>query len=154
MSVLGNHELDFGLENFVELSEEAMVVTIQGLLVGLIRLIQESWLHITVAIDRDVVDYADFVTAGRYLATKLKLEEKCDIVIALTHMDETNDQKLAQKCPEIDLVLGGHDHAYLAGTEEPHGIQYYVKSGHDFKTFSTIVIAAQGEENRCSVTVE
>lgn len=176
-SVLGNHELDFGLENFVALSskgnfpwlcsncwhndtgeplagcEEAMVLTIQGFRVGLIGLIQESWLHTTVAIDREVVDYADFVSVGRHYATKLKLEEKCDIVVALTHMDETNDQRLAKECPEIDLILGGHDHAYLTGTLEPHGIQY-AKSGHDFKTLSTVVIAAQGEDARCSVTIE
>lgn len=35
-----------------------------------------------------------------------------DIVIALTHMRWPNDEKLAENVPEIDLVLGGHDHDF------------------------------------------
>lgn len=38
--------------------------------------------------------------------------KKCDYVIALTHMRMPNDMKLAQEVPEIDIVLGGHDHNY------------------------------------------
>jgi hypothetical protein len=34
------------------------------------------------------------------------------MVIALTHMRWHNDRKLAMNCPEIDLILGGHDHEY------------------------------------------
>ena len=36
----------------------------------------------------------------------------CEFIIALTHMREPNDIKLAQETPEglIDLILGGHDH--------------------------------------------
>ena len=36
-----------------------------------------------------------------------------DIVIALTHMRWPNDVRLAECAPEIDLILGGHDHDYL-----------------------------------------
>jgi 2',3'-cyclic-nucleotide 2'-phosphodiesterase (5'-nucleotidase family) len=35
-----------------------------------------------------------------------------DLVIALTHMRQPNDILLAQQVPEIDAVLGGHDHFY------------------------------------------
>jgi 2',3'-cyclic-nucleotide 2'-phosphodiesterase (5'-nucleotidase family) len=33
-------------------------------------------------------------------------------VIALTHMRTPNDIRLAESVPEIDLILGGHDHVY------------------------------------------
>lgn len=36
----------------------------------------------------------------------------CDYVIALTHMRNPNDVKLAENVDEIDLILGGHDHIY------------------------------------------
>eukprot|EP01047_Picozoa_sp_COSAG01_P039680 COSAG01_NODE_3293_length_6301_cov_3.437278_4_plen_66_part_00 len=50
--------------------------------------------------------------AGRAAAIKLRKEEDCDFVVALTHFREPNDERLAVEVLEIDLVLGGHDHHY------------------------------------------
>ena len=36
----------------------------------------------------------------------------CEYVIALTHMKTDNDVRLAEKVPEIDLILGGHNLVY------------------------------------------
>jgi 2',3'-cyclic-nucleotide 2'-phosphodiesterase (5'-nucleotidase family) len=36
-----------------------------------------------------------------------------DCVIALTHIGFKKDQLLAEQCPEIDLILGGHSHTVL-----------------------------------------
>jgi 2',3'-cyclic-nucleotide 2'-phosphodiesterase (5'-nucleotidase family) len=36
-----------------------------------------------------------------------------DVIIALTHMGFKKDKKLAKKCPELDLIVGGHSHTYL-----------------------------------------
>ncbi len=33
-------------------------------------------------------------------------------MIALTHMRWPDDEELAEKVQEIDLILGGHDHDY------------------------------------------
>ncbi len=33
-----------------------------------------------------------------------------DVIIALTHLHIEEDLELAQACPEIDVILGGHDH--------------------------------------------
>ena len=46
----------------------------------------------------------------------MKLRPKVDLLIALTHIGFTQDQLLAHKCPEIDLIFGGHSHDKL---EEP-----------------------------------
>jgi len=60
-----------------------------------------------------------------------------EIIIALTHMREPNDLKLAEKTPPglIDLILGGHDHFYA------HHIVnnvHVLRSGTDFKQLSYI----------------
>lgn len=36
-----------------------------------------------------------------------------DLLIALTHIGFKNDEKLAQTCPEIDIIFGGHSHTVL-----------------------------------------
>jgi len=38
------------------------------------------------------------------------LERRTDAIVALTHQDLVADVELANAVPEIDLVLGGHDH--------------------------------------------
>jgi 5'-nucleotidase/UDP-sugar diphosphatase len=35
---------------------------------------------------------------------------KVDAIVALTHLPNEEDQALVEAVPEIDLVLGGHDH--------------------------------------------
>jgi 5'-nucleotidase len=55
------------------------------------------------------------------MARILKTEQKCDIVICLSHLgfkykDEPNkpsDLLLAKKTKDIDLILGGHTHTFL-----------------------------------------
>lgn len=41
---------------------------------------------------------------------KIGNDYKCNFVIALTHMRVPNDKHLADRCKDIDLILGGHDH--------------------------------------------
>jgi 5'-nucleotidase/UDP-sugar diphosphatase len=43
-----------------------------------------------------------------------------DVLVAITHLDMTIDIELVQKIPQIDLILGGHEHEnsyYLRGTK-------------------------------------
>lgn len=65
-------------------------------------------------------------------------------MIALTHMREPNDLKLAKNAPAgmIDLILGGHDHFYAH-----HFINevHVLRSGTDFKQLS--YIEARRKEN-------
>lgn len=44
---------------------------------------------------------------------------------------------LASSVPEISLILGGHDHDYLAATTEPYGTPV-IKSGTDFRELSHV----------------
>ena len=89
-------------------------------------------------LDEEEILYVDFVESGKTMAKYLKGELGCDIVIALTHMRVPNDIKLAEEAPEIDLILGGHDHVYE---------KYFVnetlmlKSGADFRNFSFLKLS-------------
>ena len=54
------------------------------------------------------VRYAPALDAARTALAQLK--GKVDIVVALTHLVLADDRALAEQLPEIDLILGGHEH--------------------------------------------
>src|SRR6202008_2427356 len=39
-----------------------------------------------------------------------ELKGKCDFIVAVTHLEIGMDKILAQKFPEIKLIIGGHEH--------------------------------------------
>lgn len=51
------------------------------------------------------------------------IRPKVDLLIALTHIGFAQDIKLAESCPEIDLILGAHSHTVL---EQPKKINQTV----------------------------
>lgn len=51
-------------------------------------------------------------TANQY-AELLKVKEKCDLVICLTHIGYGGDLKLVKQTRHIDLIIGGHSHTFL-----------------------------------------
>jgi len=132
VAVVGNHEFDFGPEvaeqrikesNFPWLASNLIdkrtgeplagtvryvIKDINGVKVGFIGLI-DNWLDLTSPGPN--AEYLDYIKVGRDLATMLKKDKGVDMVIALTHMDMAHDEKLAEEVPEIDLILGGHDHS-------------------------------------------
>jgi 5'-nucleotidase len=73
-------------------------------------------------------EYEDFVEKAKKLVSYFN-EEKCDLIIALTHMRTNNDILLGTSVPEIDLILGGHDHIYYHHVNNNNIV---LKSGSDF----------------------
>ncbi|MGQ0503666.1 MAG: bifunctional metallophosphatase/5'-nucleotidase [Panacagrimonas sp.] len=54
------------------------------------------------------VNYADAIPA---MQSEIRaLNGQADVILALTHLELKHDIELAQTIPEIDLVLGGHEH--------------------------------------------
>jgi len=90
-------------------------------------------------LDPDDVEYEDFCPCARRLAKHLKEQEGAEIVIALTHMRVPNDELLAHEVPEVDIILGGHDHHYDVKPVGPHGT-YVLKSGTDFRDITVLQI--------------
>ncbi|ATA90069.1 metallophosphatase [Capnocytophaga stomatis] len=64
--------------------------------------------------------YLDPLEIAQDMERKLRNEEKCDLVICLSHLgykyntDEIIcDLKIAEETSEIDLIIGGHTHTFL-----------------------------------------
>ncbi|HHB79070.1 MAG TPA: bifunctional metallophosphatase/5'-nucleotidase [Saprospiraceae bacterium] len=58
----------------------------------------------------DVKKYATITNPFDAVGDVLKEMEDCDVIIGLTHLNWADDVKLANKYPQIDLIIGGHDH--------------------------------------------
>lgn len=54
------------------------------------------------------VSYVDYLKAARGQVKELR--SRVDILVALTHQTLEEDIRLANEVPEIDLILGGHEH--------------------------------------------
>jgi 5'-nucleotidase len=66
--------------------------------------------------------YNDPVEISQDMVRILKKEQKCDLVICLSHLgykytkedaDKISDLKLATLTEDIDLIIGGHTHTFL-----------------------------------------
>ena len=60
---------------------------------------------------------------------------KYDVLIALTHLDISTDILLVENIPEIDVIMGGHEHEnyyYLRGSEMT---PIYKSDGNDFTVY-------------------
>lgn len=79
--------------------------------IGVMGLIEKDWLVSLGAVDPHEVKYTDFVQAGSRLASELR-SDGAEFVVAITHMREHNDKRVATDVKGVDLVLGGHDHFY------------------------------------------
>lgn len=65
------------------------------------------------------IQYRDPLTHANEVAYTLKKDEKCDLIICLSHLgykyagNKISDIQLAQKSEHIDLIIGGHTHTFL-----------------------------------------
>lgn len=78
--------------------------------VGLLA-VSENWLKSCNQLKKGDLSYEDYIESARAAAKQLK-NDGAVLVICLGHNRLENDYKLAAAVPEIDLVLGGHDHFY------------------------------------------
>ena len=64
--------------------------------------------------------YLDPIEIAQEFSLKLKEEEKCDLIVCLSHLgyqyedqQKPDDVKLAANTENIDLIIGGHTHTFL-----------------------------------------
>ena len=159
VSCIGNHDFDFGIKKMMELIKETgspwlmanlfdkalgdkvpvgnspgkHILESNGKKLGFIGLAEFEWItQFNFTITEEII-YEDFVECARRLVKELKEEDKCDYVIALTHMRVPNERKLAQEVGELDMILGGHDHIRIC---EIVNDVFLLKSGTDFEEFT------------------
>lgn len=138
-ATIGNHEFDFGLENMARIFRKAkfpivcanydftgtvveglvkpyVIIKRKGVKIGIFGL-SPKLDGLVMASTCAGVRYSDPIKTANAVADKLKNEEKCDVVICLSHLgwDEAglNDMEMMAKTRNIDLVLGGHSHSYF-----------------------------------------
>ena len=145
---LGNHEFDNGVEEMgrrMSMLEKTKVVCANydfssfeagksvkpyaifekaGKKIGIIGLLCD----ISTSVSKQTADrvpHYDTVEAVNKWADKLKNEEHCDLVIALTHIGYqgekgVNDTDLVGKIRNVDLIVGGHSHTFLDSIDVSH----------------------------------
>ena len=142
-ATIGNHEFDFGLDNMARLFRMAqfpivcanydftgtsceglvkpyVVLRRNGVKIGVFGLAPKME---GLVADKNCVGvkYLDPVSVARETAQVLKLKEKCDVVICISHLGwqltEPDDAQMIRQTRYIDLVLGGHTHTYLEQME-------------------------------------
>ncbi|PHQ28994.1 bifunctional metallophosphatase/5'-nucleotidase [Leeuwenhoekiella nanhaiensis] len=140
-ATVGNHDFDNGVEGLAKQMPNASFKMISsnydfsntimegltkpyeifikdGIKIGVFGLgIQLKGL-VTEALSKET-QYLDPLEIAQDMTRKLKQEEKCDLVICLSHLgyeyrfDKISDVKLAQQTQDIDLIIGGHTHTFL-----------------------------------------
>ena len=141
-TTIGNHDFDNGIDgllaqmpyakfNFISanydftntvldgLTEPYKIYEKDGIKVGVYGLgIQLAGL-VTKQLYKETV-FLDPYELATDMETKLKEEEKCDLVICLSHLgyeynsvQKPDDLKLAKRTKFTDLIIGGHTHTFL-----------------------------------------
>ncbi len=142
-ATLGNHDFDNGIEGFYsqlphatfdfvsanyDFSKTALAGLVKpykvynkgGIKVGVFGLGIELAGLVDPLMYKETV-YLDPVEISQDIIKQLKEVEKCDIIIALSHLgykysndeQKISDVKLAALTKDIDLIIGGHTHTFL-----------------------------------------
>lgn len=160
VACLGNHDLDFGVEQFERLAAQCdfpwlcanvldpalgedaplahckrtlMLTSSNGIKIGVIGVVEREWLDTINTLPPNLKYLSASAVAGE-LAPKLRADG-AEMIVVVSHQREPNDNKLAEKLTSgtVDIVLGGHDHYY--GHSLIKGT-HILRSGSDFKQLS------------------
>lgn len=136
---IGNHEFDFGLDNMARLFKMAKFPVVCAnykvdgtVLEGLVKpyvVLKRGGVKIGVfglsprlsglVQEKNYVGlyYMDPVECANVIAKELKEDEKCDLIICLSHLGwkgQMGDRALVPRSHNIDIILGGHSHSMIA----------------------------------------
>ena len=140
---IGNHEFDFGLENMARLFRMAnfpivcsnydftgtpcdglvkdyITINRNGLKIGVFAL-GAPLKGLVANHNCKGVKFLDPAETAKKYVKLLRKQEKCDVVICLSHLgweiSEYPDQQFIREIDGCDLVLGGHTHTYMPTLE-------------------------------------
>ena len=138
-ATIGNHEFDFGLDNMAKIFRQANFPIVCSnydctgtVLEGLVKpyiTIKRNGVKIGVFAlcpplkglvfdgNCEGLTYLDPAETGQKYIDLLRNQEKCDVIICLSHLgwerSEYTDEKFVSLTEGCDLVLGGHTHTYM-----------------------------------------
>ncbi|MDH3493452.1 MAG: 5'-nucleotidase C-terminal domain-containing protein [Acidobacteriota bacterium] len=133
-SVFGNHEFDLKTPEILERIKESkfqwlganiydtkagknfadtpdfVIREFEGVKIGIVGVILPEAKE-TSSMD-DSLTVIDYCLVANLIVSRLRMVEKVDAVVGLTHLFMAQDKKLAG-CADFDLILGGHEHTLL-----------------------------------------
>lgn len=138
---MGNHDFDAGIEGFANQLPNAnfpvvnanydftdtplegkihpyIILKRNGLKIGIMGLGVEL-AGLVAAAAYGNTKYMDPLPIAKHVSEKLKKDEKCDMVICLSHLgyeydtQKISDKIIAKETQFIDLIIGGHTHTFL-----------------------------------------
>ena len=142
-ATIGNHEFDFGMENMAKLFKMAnfpivcsnydctgtiledlvkpyITIKRSGLKIGVFAL-SPKMKGLVFDGNCEGITYLDPAETAQKYIDILRKQEKCDIVICISHLgwavSEYPDEKFLSQTEGCDLVLGGHTHTYMPTLE-------------------------------------
>lgn len=140
-STMGNHDFDNGIKGFNNVLHNAnfpflcsnydfsnselknktkkyLVKEIDGLKIGFFGL----GIELNGLVEKrhfGETNYLDPIKTTHYWSEYLKYEERCNLVICISHLgykyedDKISDLKLAKLSKNVDVIVGGHTHTFL-----------------------------------------
>lgn len=84
-----------------------------------------------------------FPDAVRTAAEYVSLKERCDVLVALTHIGSEKDRELADLAPDFRVVLGGHSHEKI--NEVRNGV-LLTQTGKNLRNVGATTIRMRGDE--------
>ena len=163
IAVPGNHEFDFGPENFIEKVKESkypwaainitkddgspldgvggvMVKEVGGLKVALIPVAQDTSPEVSSTGSLKFLPTVDTAIA----AAKTARDDGADIVVGVVQTDMENDRMLI-KSHAFDVILSGDDHSYATAYD---GVTAYVETSIDGRFLSPVDLTVEvGEKD-------
>ena len=142
-ATIGNHEFDFGMENMAKLFKMAnfpivcsnydctgtiledlvkpyITIKRSGLKIGVFAL-SPKMKGLVFDGNCEGITYLDPAETAQKYIDILRKQEKCDIVICISHLgwaiSDYPDQEVLRQTEGCDLVLGGHTHTYMPTLE-------------------------------------
>lgn len=148
-ATFGNHEFDYGPEELAKRVRESrfpwvvsnvfapgvrpfpgvrpwLVLTPGGIPVGIVGLLTEETVVLS---SPGNTTFGNIFSITREVV-KILRSRGARVIVALTHLSMAEDQQLLRQVPEVDLVIGGHEHDPLTATV---GGRLVVKAGSDAK---------------------
>lgn len=165
VAVLGNHEFDFGPDvtrervlqsKFPWLASNVQtapgtedlgvaaffVKEVNGFKVGFMGLVTPE--TATLSSPGNSIMFEDVFAAAKKAVDHLT-KEGAEIIVALTHMDLSDDLALARNVAGIHVILGGHDHKAFATME---GDTVILQAGSDLRYLGVVDLLVEYKQRR------
>lgn len=169
IAVLGNHEFDVSRDVFLARMNEAKFTILAAnvtdsagrvfphVLPHIIRTVRAggrdvriAFLGVVIAANRPAWSrVGDPIDAARREARLLR--DSADVIVALTHLSVEDDGRLVAEAPEIDVVLGGHEHENYTLRRGPRFVPV-LKGDANVRSVQVVTIAPPDARRRAIVT--